>query len=99
MIYQKENITSNIRGQQYYKQLNYPPIPVSEDDIYVITNTGDRLDLLSYEFYKTSDYWWVIACANKDIMKGSMFPPPGGQLRIPSNLSNILNNIKKNSSQ
>lgn len=97
MIYQKDNITSNSQGQQYYKQLLYPEIPVSSDDIYVITSEGDRLDLLSYEFYKDPSYWWVISQANKDMLKGSMFPKPGSQLRIPSRLSDILNSIKKNS--
>lgn len=97
MIYQKDNIISNQQGQQYYRQLIYPEIPISPDDVYVITSEGDRLDLLSYEFYKDASYWWVISHANKNILKGSMFPKPGSQIRIPVRLSDILNDIKKNS--
>ena len=31
--------------KRYYKALKYPEIPLSIEDIYVITTSGDRLDL------------------------------------------------------
>ena len=75
----------------YYKNPFYSNIPISINDIYVITDSGDRLDLLSSRFYKSSQYYWVIASANPDkINPGSLFITPGTQIRIPSNLESIL---------
>ena len=76
--------------KQYLKQKFYPNIPVSETDDYVITNVGDRLDSLAYSYYRDSTLWWVIAIANNNVTKGSLFPEPGTQLRIPTNLNNVL---------
>ena len=38
----------------------YPNIPKSDSDIYVVTQTGDRLDQLSNQFYGDSSLWWII---------------------------------------
>jgi nucleoid-associated protein YgaU len=84
--------TSN--GISYYKGLLYPNIPVSIDDNYVITTSGDRLDLLAYQYYKDPELWWVISIANNNINNGFLFPKPGTQLRIPANPSAILNLIR-----
>ena len=37
------------RGQ-FYKYIKYPEVPLSFDDIYIITKIEDRLDLLAFEF-------------------------------------------------
>lgn len=68
----------------------YPDIPVSEDDLYVITVLGDRLDLLANDIYKDSSLWWIIASAN-GLPGDSLVPPIGGQLRIPANVKSIIN--------
>ena len=74
----------------YYKSKQYPNIPLSETDYYVITNIGDRLDSLAYSYYNDVNLWWIISAANNNITKGSMFPVPGTQLRIPTNLNSVL---------
>ena len=79
---------------KYYKGKIYPDIPFSDTDVYVITTVGDRLDTLAYSYYNDATLWWVISVANNHITKGSLFPIPGTQLRIPSNLSKILNEMK-----
>lgn len=79
----------------YYKGDVYPNIPFSENDIYVITTVGDRLDSLANDYYKDSKLWKIIAIANNNITKGSLFPIPGTQLRIPLNINNILKQIDK----
>ena len=78
------------QGKPYYRGKQYPNIPLSETDVYVITTIGDRLDSLAYSYYNDVNYWWVISAANNNVTKGSMFPAPGTQLRIPTNLSNVL---------
>jgi len=71
--------------KQMYQTVRYPEIPRSENDIYVYTTVGDRYDTLALQYYKDSSLWWVIANANGNLDKGSLTPPLGTQLRIPSN--------------
>ena len=82
-------------NRPYFKGKFYPNIPLSESDVYVITNVGDRLDSLAYQYYRDATLWWVIAMANNNITKGALYPTPGTQLRIPTNLGNVLNLYKQ----
>ena len=59
----------------------YSSIPESDDDIYIITQDGDRLDLLSYRYYNDSSLWWYIAKANN---LTNINVPIGTSLRIPA---------------
>jgi len=77
-------------NRPYYKGKFYPNIPLSESDVYVITTVGDRLDNLAYSYYNDATLWWVIAAANNNATKGALFPAPGTQLRIPTNVSSVL---------
>ena len=74
----------------YYKSKFYPNLPLSESDVYVITTVGDRLDNLAYSYYNDATLWWIIAAANNNATKGALYPEPGTQLRIPTNISSIL---------
>jgi hypothetical protein len=78
---------------QYFVNNIYPDIPLSNDDNYVITTLGDRLDLLANDFYGDVDLWWIIASANS-LTGDSLFPPIGMQLRIPVNVQDIINSYK-----
>jgi hypothetical protein len=75
----------------YYKVKFYPNIPLAESDVYVITTIGDRLDSLAYSYYNDSTLWWIISAANDNITKGALYPEPGTQLRIPTDLNTVLN--------
>jgi hypothetical protein len=77
-------------NRPYYKGKFYPNIPLSESDVYVITTVGDRLDSLAYSYYNDATLWWVIAMANNNATKGALYPIPGTQLRIPTNVSSVL---------
>ena len=90
MIYNSNDILSTTQGVKYYKAKKYPPIPPQESDIYVVTVQGDRLDLLANTYYKDPTLWWVISIANSNITFGSMFPEPGIQLRIPTDLTTVI---------
>lgn len=72
------------KGIRYISNVIYPEIELSDDDIYVITTGGDRYDTLSYQFYHTMDYWWIIASANNASMD-SLVIVPGTQIRVPAN--------------
>ena len=82
-------IVQNSLGKRYYINNIYPDIPVSETDIYVITTIGDRLDLLANDYYRDPTLYWVIASAN-NLPGDSLIPPLGQQLRIPSDINDIL---------
>ena len=58
----------------------YSKIPERNDDLHVITQEGDRLDNLAFQYYKNPNLWWYIAQANNI---SSMNVEPGIQLRIP----------------
>lgn len=91
MRYNTPEILINRDGQRYFKAKKYPPIPPAESDIYVVTVQGDRLDLLAYDYYNDASLWWVISMVNNNNTIGSMFPEPGTQLRIPIDLTNVIN--------
>ena len=78
-------------GTIYYRNAKYPEIPLSENDIYVLTDFGDRLDLLANQFYSDVTLYWIIAAANpNEVNFGSLFVDEGTQLRIPINISSIV---------
>jgi len=80
----------NAQGIEYYRGTKYPEIPLSENDIYVITVIGDRLDILANRYYGDSTLYWIISSANPSQSFSSMYIIEGSQLRIPNNISNIL---------
>lgn len=92
--YKNINIKRTDNGKRAYRTTIYPKIEVNENDIYVYSKTGDRLDLLAYKYYGDTTFWWIIAHANH-IGKGTMNVETGIQLRIPQNLSKILGDFKR----
>jgi hypothetical protein len=93
--YSNIDILKNNEGIRYYKNVLYPQIPLSENDIYVITGEGDRFDLLANQFYNDSTLWWIISIANSTLNQGSMYMPVGTQLRIPQNITSIISEYNK----
>ena len=77
-------------NRPYFKGRFYPSIPLAESDVYVITTVGDRLDSLAFSYYNDPTLWWVIAMANNNATKGALYPEPGTQLRIPTDLNAVL---------
>ena len=89
------NVKADREVGRFYKPLKYPEIPLSRNDMYVITLEGDRLDLMADQFYKDSRLWWIIAQANPEkIRRNSYSVKPGIEIRIPREISLILNNFK-----
>ena len=43
-------------GRNVYRSRIYPEIPLSDNDIYVASETGDRLDTLAYQYYNNSSH-------------------------------------------
>ena len=88
-----QNIKQNrtYRGKRYYQPLRYPSIPLSSNDIYITTTVGDRLDSLANQFYNDIRLWWIISSANPHIVRRDSYAlKPNSQIRIPSNIIQIL---------
>lgn len=81
-------------GKRVTRSILYPPIPRDLSDIYLLTTPGDRLDLLSYQYYGSVGYWWIIAVAN-GIGKGDLTIPPGSQIRVPTKINDIIRAYKE----
>lgn len=92
--YQNVSIIKNSKGIRYYRDSKYPRIPLSVNDIYVITTVGDRFDLLALQYYGDSSLWWIISVANENLKQDSLYIAPGTQIRIPNNYSEILISYK-----
>ena len=86
----------NSDRKRYYRNLKYPEIPLTFNDIYVTTTSGDRLDNLAHQFYEDVDLWWVITTANPGIVRRDSFNlKPGIEIRIPQNTEGILEEFEK----
>tara|TARA_B100001559_G_scaffold251657_1_gene215277 strand:- start:223 stop:522 length:300 start_codon:yes stop_codon:yes gene_type:complete len=93
--YKDISILRNNSKQRYYAESKYPECPLSETDIWVVTTSGDRFDLLALQYYGDKSLWWIIATANRSFAQNSLYPPIGSQIRIPLNISDILFKYKK----
>ena len=87
---------NQIDKPRYLKPLKYPEIPLSIDDIYVKTTSGDRLDLLANQFYGDVRLWWIIVAANMNILRRDTVGLKAGlEIRIPSDIQDILNKFEE----
>ena len=90
-----KKIRDIISKKEIYKQIRYPFIPLSTSDVYIRTKIGDRLDILSHRFYKDSQLWWIITIANPNVIRrDSLILNPGLEIRIPSNIIQIIDNFE-----
>ena len=57
-----------------------PEFKEDNSDILLIAVDGDRCDLISQEYYGTTDFWWFIASVN-NLSTNNI--EAGTQLRVP----------------
>ena len=50
--------TSKKNKNKYYMTSIYPEVPESDNDMYYISQEGDRCDNLAFRFYGDSTLWW-----------------------------------------
>lgn len=58
-----------------------------------ILKRGERLDQLAHRYYGDSDYWWVIALANR--IQDPFLMVPGTRLRVPADARSILSKVQR----
>ena len=80
--------------KEYLESTLYPIVKPNDGDTYIISEAGDRLDLLAHKYYGDQSLWWIIATAN-NINDATFYVEEGIQLRIPSDINAILNDLQK----
>lgn len=75
-------VLKDSNGKRRYSTMYYPKLENKTSDIYIITKSSDRLDLLSNQYYNDPRYWPIIAVANK-LFSPTFRIKTGIRLRIP----------------
>ncbi len=88
------NLTTTDTKRKYLGSVIYPRIKASNDDMYIVSEGGDRLDILASKYYNDQNLWWIIAIAN-NLNDASYSIEDGIQLRIPTNVAKILNDFER----
>lgn len=75
---------------KYYETANFPTSKELDaiSYFYIRPTAMDRLDTLSFKYFGSDEYWWVIALVN-DIDWAFDFVP-GQQMRIPVDVNEVL---------
>jgi hypothetical protein len=63
------------------------PIPPSSKDLFIEVEPKhhQRPDLLSFELYDTSEYWWVFMVRNRDLIEDPIYDLVAGmKIWVPS---------------
>lgn len=81
-------------GKRVYKTTHYPSILPQPNDIQITSNETDYLDTLAHKYYGDASLYWIIALAN-NLGKGRLSVPSGLTLRIPMNVSEIVNQFNR----
>jgi hypothetical protein len=87
-------VVSRYDGKRVYLTTSYPILRPSDTDIIIISNESDYLDGLANKYYNDSTLWWVIALVN-NLGKGRLSVEGGTTLRIPTNISDIINEFNR----
>ena len=86
--YTRTPVKMDKSGMRVYSTTYYPRILLNNNDKFVRTKDGDRLDTMAYRFYKDTSLWWIIAKANG--IRGKTALEIGKVIRIPSDITNII---------
>jgi len=77
----KVETDGTVKSVRRLSSILYPKFE-TPNDTKILSQEGDRLDLLAKEFYGDESLWFVIAKAN-NLGKGSMNIPGGMVIRVP----------------
>lgn len=89
MARNNSDIQRRFDGKSVYSSNVLEPIPVSDQDIYIIADETTKLDSLALKYYRDSRLWWVIAKAN-NLGKGGYSVKSGTQIRIPLSIERFI---------
>jgi hypothetical protein len=87
---------ANFRNGNKIDLVPFAEIPKTSGDIYITYRHGQkRLDQISYDYYGSSDYAWLILQANPEYGSMEFNIPDKVELRIPYPLNVALDGYNK----
>lgn len=87
---------AQFRAGNEIKLVTFGEVPEKASDKYITYEKGKtRLDQVSYEFYGSSDYAWLILQANAKYGSLEFRIPDGVMLRVPYPLNVSLSDYQK----
>ena len=92
--YNNTKVKMSRDGKRVFKPTIYPKIPIKDSDVFIYPKFGDRLDNLAYKYYKDTTLWWIIAKAN-GLDEAHIGLTPDEQIRIPIDITPIINELKR----
>lgn len=90
------------RYKRFRNNGNFRPIPLIEIPIYdtdlfvTFDKSKMRLDNVSYKYYNSSDFAWLILLANPNLGSLEFLIPDGARMRIPYPLDTALSRYETN---
>ena len=87
---------ASFRNGDGFNIVKFSQIEKQPTDIYETYKRGEtRLDLLSYQYYGSSNYAWLIMQANPQYGSAEFRIPDGSEIRIPYPLVSALDSYQK----
>ena len=91
--YNTSKILRDENGTRYLNRVEYPSIPIRDDDVFIRGVFGETFMNIANRFYQDKDLWWIIARANNQ--GDSIYTVPGKEYRIPQNITLILQELEQ----
>ena len=79
------------KGKQYLTNSKDIDIPNRDDDVWIMWTNNITTRTLSYIYYKSEEYYWVILLANNKSIESQFIL--GQRIRIPKNINNIISQL------
>ena len=93
--YDNQTIKKDLNGTQYLNTIEYPKVPLRDDDLFIQAMYGQRLDNLAHKYYGNTELWWIIDRANVGHTNGSLYMNPNKEYRIPTNITRIIREFEE----
>ena len=91
--YNTSKILRDENGTRYLNRVEYPSIPIRDDDVFIRGVFGETFMNIANRFYQDKDLWWIISRANNQ--GNSIYTVPGKEYRIPQNITLILQELEQ----
>ena len=91
--YNNSKVFSDENGTRYLNRVEYPSIPIRDNDVFIRGVFGETFMNIANRFYQDKDLWWIIARANNQ--GDSIYTVPGKEYRIPQNITLILQELEQ----
>ena len=88
MRYDNSKLLRDENGTRYLNRIEYPSIPIRDDDVFIQGVFGETFMNIAHRFYNNKDFWWIIARANNQ--GNSIYTKPGKEYRVPQDVNLIL---------